>query len=102
VAFSQDGSPLHDLVLRSAKGTAAKRIATLTPTAGIIFGVGAPFLSAGVPLLGFISGPWYMLTAPRGGEIRKLSKDLLYGQLQTLTRAVAAIDGKTRAQLLKA
>jgi hypothetical protein len=41
-----------------------------------------------------------MLTAPRGGEVRKLNKDRLYGQLEMLTRCVATVDGKTRKQLL--
>jgi hypothetical protein len=100
VGFSQAGSALHRVLLDSAKGTKATRTASLTPKTGQIFGVGAPFLQAGVPLIGYITGPWYMLTAPRGGEVRKLNRDRFYGQLQMLTRCVSAVDGRTRKQLL--
>ncbi|MCW3063624.1 MAG: hypothetical protein JWN32_796, partial [Solirubrobacterales bacterium] len=56
------------------------------------FGVGGPFQSAGVPQIGFLAGPTYLVTISPGGEMDKLDADLAARQVAWLADLVGRID----------
>ena len=54
---------------------------------------------AGIPTIGYIPIPSYLLAAPPDGCIDKLSKTLLHGQIEAFAKAIHTMDGMTAAQL---
>src|SRR5581483_1830809 len=81
------------IILNSVEGTGDNRTAVVIPTpTGTYNGEGGALSRAGVPTIGYIPIPSYLLAGPNNGCIDKLSKTLLYQQLQVLAKAVHQID----------
>ena len=66
------------------------RTALLRPP--VQFGVGAAFQSAGVPQIGAIAGPEYLLTVSRHGDLDKLDEHLAARQIAWLADLARRID----------
>ena len=79
---------------------ADQRLQRISPIGGQITfpGEGAQFSRAGVPCLAYITAPDYLMTAPKGGEVRRLSKDRLYEEICTFARCVEQLDAMNREQ----
>ncbi len=79
--------------------TAANRTALVNPVKGGFLGEGSALSRAGVPTIGFIPQPNYLLAGPADGCIDKLSPRLMYAQIELFARTVHAIDAMSAAQL---
>jgi hypothetical protein len=92
--------PTAKVMLDSLQGTADRRAAVVVPTPRGSFNGEAGALSrAGVPAIGYIPIPSYLLVGPADGCLEKLDKKLLYAQLEVLTKVVLTMDGMSAAEL---
>ena len=73
------------------------RTAVLRPPAQ--FGVGGPFQTAGVPQIGALAGPEYLLTVSPSGDMEKLDAALAARQIAWLADLATQLDGVPAAQL---
>jgi hypothetical protein len=73
------------------------RTALLRPPAQ--FGVGAAFQSTGVPQIGAIAGPEYLLTISPSGDLDKLDERLAARQIAWLADLARRLDGVSAASL---
>ncbi|MEA2481116.1 MAG: hypothetical protein QOJ07_3038 [Thermoleophilaceae bacterium] len=73
------------------------RTALLRPPAQ--FGVGGPFQSAGIPQIGAIAGPEYLLTISGNGELDKLDENLAATQIAWLADVATRLDPIDAAEL---
>jgi hypothetical protein len=90
---------LADLMLACAKGTIDDRTLAVNPVAKLFTGEGALLYRAGIPTLGFIPIPTYLLTAPQSGEIDKMDATLFRVQVEVLTRVARHLDTMDRQHL---
>jgi hypothetical protein len=87
-------------ILSSFDGTGDNRAVVVIPTpTGTYNGEGGALSRAGVPTIGYIPIPSYLLAGPSDGCIDKLSKTLLYQQLAVLAKAVHKMDRMSAADL---
>ena len=93
--------PMADAMGGALDGTAAKRTALVNPVKGGFLGEGSALSRAGVPTIGFIPQPNYLLAGPADGCIEKLSSRLMHAQIEVFAKTVHAIDGLAAAQLRK-
>jgi hypothetical protein len=63
------------------------------------FGVGGAFQSSGVPQIGAIAGPEYLLTVSDNGDLDKLDEHLAARQIRWLADLAREIDGTSAATL---
>jgi hypothetical protein len=88
------------VILSSVERTGDNRTAVVIPTpTGTFNGEGGALSRAGVPTIGYIPIPSYLLAGPNSGCIEKLSKTLLYQQLEVLAKAVHRMDRMTANEL---
>jgi hypothetical protein len=73
------------------------RTALLRPP--VQFGVGAAFQEAGVPQIGAIAGPEYLLTVARNGDIDKLDANLAARQIAWIADLATRLDKLPAAEL---
>ncbi len=64
-------------------------------------GEGAQFSQAGIPSIAYMVVPNYLMTAPPGGEVHRLSKDRLYSEIQTFARCLEQLDSMSREEAYK-
>src|SRR3954466_12466152 len=75
------------------------RTALMRPPAQ--FGVGGPFQQAGIPQIGAIAGPEYLLTVSDNGELDKLDEKLAAKQIAWLADLTKRLDKIPAADLRK-
>jgi hypothetical protein len=75
------------------------RAAVVNPVNGGWLGEGSSLSRAGVPTIGYIPQPNYLLAGPADGCIDKLSPELMHSQIQVFAKLLHAIDGMDRAAL---
>jgi hypothetical protein len=73
------------------------RAALLRPP--VQFGVGAAFQSSGVPQIGAIAGPEYLVTISENGDLDKLDEALAARQIAWLADLATELDGVSKAEL---
>jgi hypothetical protein len=73
------------------------RTAVLRPP--VQFGVGGPFYQAGIPEIGAIAGPEYLLTVSPNGEMDKFDPALAASQIAFLADLTMAIDPVSAQEL---
>jgi hypothetical protein len=83
----RDATVRHDL----------PRTALMRPPAQ--FGVGGPFQQAGIPQIGAIAGPEYLLTISDNGELDKLDEKLAAKQIAWLAEIATKLDPVDAAEL---
>jgi hypothetical protein len=79
--------------------TGRSRVAVVNPVKGGFFGEGSGLAGVGIPSVGFIPDPSYLLAAPANGCIEKLSPELIHTQLQALAKALHKMDSMSAAEL---
>lgn len=94
-----DFEPTAKVMLDSLKGTSDRRVAVVKSSPGPFFGEGGSLSRAGIPTIGYIPIPSYLVAAPPDGCIDKLSKTLLHGQIEAFAKVIHTMDGMTAAQL---
>jgi hypothetical protein len=75
------------------------RAAAVNPVNGGWLGEGSALSRAGVPTIGYIPQPNYLLAGPADGCIEKLSPALLHSQLQVFAKVIHRMDSLSAAQL---
>jgi hypothetical protein len=75
------------------------RAAVVNPVNGGWLGEGGSLSRAGVPTIGYIPQPNYLLAGPANGCIEKLSPELLHSQIQVFAKIIHTIDEMTAAAL---
>jgi hypothetical protein len=90
---------LADVILKAAAASGSERTIAIHPHDRYP-GEGMPFWEVGVPTLSYITDPNYMTTAPpKDGEIGRLSKQRMYGEIVTFARCLELIDAMSAQQL---
>src|SRR6202011_1120838 len=88
---------LFELTRETVRAHALPRTALMRPPAQ--FGVGAAFQSSGVPQIGAIAGPEYLVTVSDNGDLDKLDARLAARQIAWLADLARRIDGVSAAAL---
>jgi hypothetical protein len=88
---------MFELTRDSAVAHRLPRTALLRPPAQ--FGVGAAFQSAGIPQIGAIAGPEYLLTVAPDGDMDKLDERLAARQIAWLADLTRRLDAVPAAEL---
>ena len=91
--------PMGGILVDACQGSAARRTAVVNPVAGGFLGEGSSLSRAGIPTIGYIPQPNYLLAGPPDGCIEKLSSKLMHAQIEVFAKAIHAIDAMTAAQL---
>jgi hypothetical protein len=88
----------RDIVLSGVAGTSDRRGVVLK-TDTRFSGEGRFLANAGVPTIGFIPLPDYLVAAPPNGYIEKVSPTLMYGQIQAFAKMIHTMDALTQTEL---
>jgi hypothetical protein len=88
---------LFELVRDSVVAHDLRRTSLMRPP--VQFGVGAAFQTAGVPQIGAIAGPEYLLTVSDNGDLDKLDAGLAARQIAWLADLARQLDGVPAADL---
>ena len=75
------------------------RCGVVNPVAGGFLGEGSALSRAGIPTIGYIPQPNYLLAGPADGCIGKLSAELMHSQIEVFAKAIHKMDGMSAAQL---
>ena len=75
------------------------RAAVVNPINGGWLGEGSSLSRAGIPTIGYIPQPNYLLAGPADGCIDKLSPELMHSQIQVFAKLLHAIEGMERVML---
>jgi hypothetical protein len=75
------------------------RAAAVNPVNGGWLGEGSSLSRAGVPTIGYIPQPNYLLAGPPDGCIDRLSPELMHSQIQVFAKLIHALDQADRATL---
>src|SRR5471032_336981 len=97
VAITPDKSMGNALV--GALGGSRDRAGVVNPVNGGWLGEGGSLSRAGIPTIGYIPQPNYLLAGPADGCIEKLSPELLHSQIQVFAKLLHAIETKTAGEL---
>ncbi len=97
VAITPLESTAHVMV--DALRGSSDRAAVVNPVHGGWLGEGGALARAGIPTIGYIPQPNYLLAGPANGCIEKLSPELLHSQIQVFARVIHALDTMSAAQL---
>ncbi|MGH9142812.1 MAG: hypothetical protein ACRD2I_16900, partial [Vicinamibacterales bacterium] len=75
------------------------RAGVVNPVNGGWLGEGSSLSRAGIPTIGYIPQPNYLLAGPADGCIEKLSPELMHSQIQVFARLLHAIEEMSAEQL---
>jgi hypothetical protein len=89
--------PMFDTVRDAVVKHDLPRTALMRPPAQ--FGVGGPFHQAGIPQIGAIAGPEYLLTISANGELDKLDEALAARQIACIAEIATRLDSVGAADL---
>lgn len=98
VAITEYGSTGRVLV-NALQGSGNNRTAVVNPVHGGWLGEGGGLSRAGVPTIGYIPQPNYLLAGPANGCIEKLSAERLHEEIQVFAKVIHTIDTMTAADL---
>jgi hypothetical protein len=90
--------PMADLLIDALQGS-RDRAGVVNPVGGGFLGEGSSLSRAGVPTIGYIPQPNYLLAGPANGCIEKLSAELMHSQIQVFAKLIHRIDAMSVAQL---
>jgi hypothetical protein len=90
--------PMGDILVDALKGS-RDRAAVVNPVNGGWLGEGGSLSRAGIPTIGYIPQPNYLLAGPADGCIEKLSPALLHDQIQVFAKALHRMDVMSASQL---
>jgi hypothetical protein len=90
---------LADLALRSCTGTIDDRVIAVNPYQHRYTGESGGVIEAGIPTIGIMPVPSYLLKDTPGASIEKIDPRLFRVQLENSTRMLRKMDGMSREQL---
>ncbi len=74
-------------------------IAVANPVKGGFLGEGSALSRAGIPTIGYMPMPSYLLAGPPDGCIEKLSAPLMHGQIEMFAKVLHKIDAMSAGEL---
>jgi hypothetical protein len=98
VALSPHQSAAN-VLLECLQGSGNRRNAVVNPIKVGFLGEGGALARAGVPTIGYMPMPNYLLAGPRDGCIEKVSPALLHSQIEVFAKVIHAFDKMPAAQL---
>jgi PA domain len=87
---------IADVMLEGVTGTGDKRVAIFK---GRGPGEGGALMAAGVPTIGYIAIPSYLLTGASNGCIEKVDRNLLHSQIEGFAKVVHQMESMSAADL---
>jgi hypothetical protein len=75
------------------------RAGVVNPVAGGFLGEGGGLSRLGIPTIGYIPQPNYLLAGPANGCIEKLSAELMHSQIEVFAKVLHRVDGVSAAAL---
>ncbi|WP_372784269.1 hypothetical protein [Phenylobacterium sp.] len=95
--------PMAKLFNQAVAATQASRMEAADPADNPTHwfpGEGSPFWRAGVPTVGYIPLPEYLMAQPpKGGEIEKLDRARLHQEIVVFARTLERLDGMSKAEI---
>ena len=88
-----------NVMLDALKGSNVHNAVVANPVKGGFLGEGSALARAGVPTIGYMPMPSYLLAGPANGCIEKLSGALLHSQIQVFAKVLHKIDTMSAAEL---
>lgn len=87
------------VMLDALQGSNVHNIAVANPVRGGFLGEGSALSRAGIPTIGYMPMPSYLLAGPADGCIGKLSAPLMHSQIEVFARVLGKIDGMSALEL---
>jgi hypothetical protein len=88
-----------DIMVEALQGSGDKRTGVVNPVKGGWLGEGSALAHAGIPTIGYIPQPNYLLAGPANGCIDKLNPALMYSQIQVFAKVIHRMDQMSVAAL---
>ncbi len=98
VAITEYGSTGHALV-EALQGGRNKKTAVVNPVHGGWLGEGGGLSRAGIPTIGYIPQPNYLLAGPADGCIEKLSAERLHAEIEMFAKVLHKMDTMSAEEL---
>ena len=98
VAITEHASTGRILV-DALQGSSNQKTAVVNPVNGGWLGEGAGLARAGVPTIGYIPQPNYLLAGPADGCIEKLSPERLHAEIGVFAKVIHTMDSMSAADL---
>jgi len=98
VAITEMQTPGKVLV-EALQGSGDRKTAVVNPVHGGWLGEGGSLARAGIPTIGYIPQPNYLLAGPANGCIEKLDAALLHSQIEVFAKAIHKMDTLSAAEL---
>jgi len=98
VAITEHASTGHILV-DALKGSGDQKTAVVNPVHGGWLGEGGSLARAGVPTIGYIPQPNYLLAGPADGCIEKLSAERMHAEIEVFAKVIHKMDTMTATEL---
>jgi hypothetical protein len=93
--YKSMGNPLVDAL----QGSVSNKTAVVNPAHGGWIGEGSAPNRAGIPTIGYMPQPNYLLAGPENCDIEKLSAELLHSQIEVFAKLIHKIDQTSAADL---
>ena len=87
------------ILLEALQGSNNQRTAVVNPVKGGFLGEGSSLARAGIPTIGYMPMPNYLLAGTKDGCIEKVNPALLHGQIQVFAKVLHGFEALTAAQL---
>ena len=88
-----------NILVEALQGSADRQTAVVNPVHGGWLGEGGGLSRAGVPTIGYIPQPNYLLAGPADGCIEKLSAERLHAEVEVFAKVIHKMDSMTAAEL---
>jgi hypothetical protein len=98
IAITEAAGPASILV-EALQGSGDRRTAVVNPVHGGWLGEGGGLARAGVPTIGYIPQPNYLLAGPANGCIEKLSAERLHAEIEVFAKVIHKMDSLSAAEL---
>jgi len=98
VAITESGAA-GSVLVEALQGSANRKTAVVNPVHGGWLGEGGGLARAGVPTIGYIPQPNYLLAGPANGCIEKLSAERLHAEIEVFAKVIHKMDSMTAAEL---
>ncbi len=88
-----------NLLVEALQASDNRKTAVVNPVHGGWLGEGGGLARAGVPTIGYIPQPNYLLAGPANGCIEKLSADRLHAEIEVFAKVIHKMDSMSAAEL---
>jgi hypothetical protein len=94
-----ENKPTGTILVEALQGSGDRKTAVVNPVHGGWLGEGGGLARAGVPTIGYIPQPNYLLAGPANGCIEKLDATLLHSQIEVFAKTIHKMDAMSASEL---